>query len=80
MARPGIEPRASDLRVRCPTDCATRPGLPSMEKGEGDTGVNGTGRKIIKNSKNVASHDGVLKDTHFKLLVKLIQDFVFNKK
>ena len=24
MARPGIEPRASDLRVRCPTDCATR--------------------------------------------------------
>ena len=26
MARPGIEPRASDLRVRCPTDCATRPG------------------------------------------------------
>ena len=27
MARPGIEPRASDLRVRCPTDCATWPGL-----------------------------------------------------
>ena len=27
MARPGIEPRTSDLRVRCPTDCATRPGL-----------------------------------------------------
>ena len=26
MARPGIEPRTSDLRVRCPTDCATRPG------------------------------------------------------
>ena len=23
MARPGIEPRTSDLRVRCPTDCAT---------------------------------------------------------
>ena len=21
MARPGIEPRTSDLRVRCPTDC-----------------------------------------------------------
>ena len=26
MARPGIEPRASYLRVRCPTGCATRPG------------------------------------------------------
>ena len=26
VARPGIEPRTSDLRVRCPTDCATRPG------------------------------------------------------
>ena len=26
MARPGIEPRTLDLRVRCPTDCATRPG------------------------------------------------------
>ena len=25
VARPGIEPRTSDLRVRCPTDCATRP-------------------------------------------------------
>ena len=23
MARPGIEPRTSDLRVRCPADCAT---------------------------------------------------------
>ena len=23
---PGIEPRTSDLLVRCPTDCATRPG------------------------------------------------------
>ena len=27
MARPGIEPRTPDLRVRCPTDCALRPGL-----------------------------------------------------
>ena len=27
VARPGIEPRTSDLRVRCPTDCAMRPGL-----------------------------------------------------
>ena len=26
MARPGIEPRTSGLRVRCPTDCAARPG------------------------------------------------------
>ena len=26
MARPGIEPKTSDLRVRCPTDCVTRPG------------------------------------------------------
>ena len=25
MARPGIEPLTSDLRVRCPTNCATRP-------------------------------------------------------
>ena len=27
VARPGIEPRTPDLRVRCPTNCATRPGL-----------------------------------------------------
>ena len=27
VARPGIEPRTSDLRVRCPTDCTTRPGI-----------------------------------------------------
>ena len=27
MARQGIEPRTSDLRVRCPTDCATRPSV-----------------------------------------------------
>ena len=26
VARPGIKPRTSDLRVRCPTNCATRPG------------------------------------------------------
>ena len=26
VARPGIEPRTPDLRVRCPTDCAKRPG------------------------------------------------------
>ena len=26
MARPGIEPGTPDLRVRCPTDCAMRPG------------------------------------------------------
>ena len=26
MARPGIEPRTPVLRVRCPTDCVTRPG------------------------------------------------------
>ena len=26
VARLGIEPRTPDLRVRCPTDCATRPG------------------------------------------------------
>ena len=31
MARPGIEPRNSDLRVRCPTDCATRPGNAPLE-------------------------------------------------
>ena len=27
MARPGIEPRTSDLRVSYPTDCATGPGV-----------------------------------------------------
>ena len=27
VARPGIEPRISDLRVKCPTNCATWPGL-----------------------------------------------------
>ena len=26
VTKPGIEPRTSDLRVRCPTDCVTRPG------------------------------------------------------
>ena len=26
MVRPWIEPRTSDLRVWCPTDCSTRPG------------------------------------------------------
>ena len=26
VATPGIQPRTSDLRVRCPTDCATRHG------------------------------------------------------
>ena len=26
VARPGIEPRSSDLRVRCPTDCTMWPG------------------------------------------------------
>ena len=27
VARPGIEARTPDLRVRSPTDCATRPGV-----------------------------------------------------
>ena len=31
MARPGIEPRTSDLRVRCPSDCATQPGYKHNE-------------------------------------------------
>ena len=35
MARPGIERRTSDLRVLCPTDCATRPGLYIREGFEG---------------------------------------------
>ena len=26
VARPGIKPRTTDLRVRCPADCATQPG------------------------------------------------------
>ena len=37
VARPGIEPRTPDLRVRCPTDCATRPGR--SEGGGGGTRV-----------------------------------------
>ena len=28
VARLGIKPRTSDLRVRCPTDCAMQPGFP----------------------------------------------------
>ena len=32
VARPGIEPRTSDLRVRCPTDCATRPSPGRLNK------------------------------------------------
>ena len=37
VARPGIEPRTPDLRVRCPTDCATRPGKknPNLKKNVG---------------------------------------------
>ena len=31
MARPGIEPRTSDLRVRCPTDNATRTGFKHLK-------------------------------------------------
>ena len=31
VARPGIKPRTLDLRVRCPTDCATRPGASVSE-------------------------------------------------
>ena len=34
VAGPGIEPRTPDLRVRCPTDCATRPGLKEREMAE----------------------------------------------
>ena len=34
MARPDIESRTSDLRVRCPTDCATRPGVCTERKRE----------------------------------------------
>ena len=32
MARPGIEPRTSDLRVRCPTDYATLRGPAPLDK------------------------------------------------
>ena len=31
VTRPGIDPRTSDLRVRCPTDCSTRPGRSGSE-------------------------------------------------
>ena len=31
VARPGIEARTPDLRVRCPTDCTTRPGHSRIE-------------------------------------------------
>ena len=30
IARPGIEPRTPDLRVRCTTDCTTRPVYPRV--------------------------------------------------
>ena len=30
VARPGIQPRTSDLRNRCPTDCAIQPGFLSV--------------------------------------------------
>ena len=33
VARPGIEPRTPDLRVRCPTDCATWPGYMILYEG-----------------------------------------------
>ena len=32
MARQGIQPRTSDLRIRCPTDCATWPGWAQLMK------------------------------------------------
>ena len=32
VARPGIKPRTSDLRVMCPTDCATRPGRANKDR------------------------------------------------
>ena len=31
MARLSIEPRTSDLRVRCPTEWAMRPGIPVQD-------------------------------------------------
>ena len=37
LATPGIEPRTPDLRVGCPTDCATRPGS-AMSKVSTDMG------------------------------------------
>ena len=37
VARPGIEPRTPDLRVRCPTDCSTRPGLAKLESTKKET-------------------------------------------
>ena len=48
VARPGIEPRTPDLRVRCPTDCATRPGLRwgegcEAEKRAGQSGIGAGG-------------------------------------
>ena len=32
VTRPGIEPRIFGLRVRCPTDCAMRPGTGHSER------------------------------------------------
>ena len=69
VARPGIEPRTPDLRVRCPTDCATRPGLGSVffRKSSRLTGKNSFLKihvvapfqkewKSYKNSQNVVAH------------------------
>ena len=38
VARPGIEPRTPDLWVRCPTNCATRPGWIQGSKQEDSEG------------------------------------------
>ena len=38
VARPSIEPRTSDLQARCPTDCATRPGLCKLTIQDGHQG------------------------------------------
>ena len=50
MARPGIEPRTSDLQVRCPTDCATRPGR-CVGRGQGaEVGVKGSSEQWVQDS------------------------------
>ena len=50
MARPGIEPRTSDLRVRCPTDCATRPGTKEQHFPKQVVGGSVT---LIENNSNI---------------------------
>ena len=53
MSRPGIELRTSDLRVKCPTDCATRPGELKKAQGEVNREVVNKIRRINRSIKKI---------------------------